>query len=365
MAISIVSSPNNASKVNALIRDISGAMTLAEIRSAYLDAASQVISAEGIGFYRLGRMSGDAPLEISSNLDPQFLHDYEKVGRADDPVLQYVIEHRVPVDSGRLRRIEWDRCGSREVLSQAKLKHSMQAPLLQDDRVVGTINFARSGLQPFTDEELSTAKMLSEHLGIALERAHRFDSVHSRVVLLERALERSARAAMVCSPDGTPLFVSSRATDLLGFSFNDAVPRGLAAQVLDLVRALASAGGRAHTSHIEDPGSHRRLVLKIQGLRASDSYVCFIYADPGTEPAGMPKVDVLSAREQEIAEMVARGLTTNEIATRAFISASTVKHHLKRIFAKLGVTTRASLVQTMWAMQGEDVSGESFSDEPR
>lgn len=52
----------------------------------------------------------------------------------------------------------------------------------------------------------------------------------------------------------------------------------------------------------------------------------------------------LSPREQEIARMVAKGHTNQAIADVLGISAWTVSTHLRRIFAKLGVNSRAAMV---------------------
>jgi DNA-binding NarL/FixJ family response regulator len=53
---------------------------------------------------------------------------------------------------------------------------------------------------------------------------------------------------------------------------------------------------------------------------------------------------VLSAREVEVLELVARGTTNREAAAQLFISEATVKTHLLHIYAKLGVPDRASAV---------------------
>ena len=52
----------------------------------------------------------------------------------------------------------------------------------------------------------------------------------------------------------------------------------------------------------------------------------------------------LSPREREIARMVARGYTNKTIAQVLEISLWTVSTHLRRVFAKLGVTNRAAMV---------------------
>jgi DNA-binding NarL/FixJ family response regulator len=49
----------------------------------------------------------------------------------------------------------------------------------------------------------------------------------------------------------------------------------------------------------------------------------------------------LSAREAEIMDLIASGMTNQQIAAACFISEKTVKNHINRIFAKLHSTTRA------------------------
>jgi DNA-binding NarL/FixJ family response regulator len=49
----------------------------------------------------------------------------------------------------------------------------------------------------------------------------------------------------------------------------------------------------------------------------------------------------LSAREAEIMDLIASGMTNQQIAATCFISEKTVKNHINRIFAKLHSTSRA------------------------
>ena len=55
-------------------------------------------------------------------------------------------------------------------------------------------------------------------------------------------------------------------------------------------------------------------------------------------------LDVLTDREREVLELLARGLTNKAIGDRLVITPNTVKRHLKSIFEKLEVHTRAAAV---------------------
>lgn len=64
--------------------------------------------------------------------------------------------------------------------------------------------------------------------------------------------------------------------------------------------------------------------------------------------AGPPEnTGPLTRREREIADLVATGLTNQEIATRLFVSRRTVESHLSHIFPKLNVRTRSALAHQL------------------
>jgi LuxR family maltose regulon positive regulatory protein len=68
------------------------------------------------------------------------------------------------------------------------------------------------------------------------------------------------------------------------------------------------------------------------------------WAGQGRAAATDGLAEPLSAREQEVLHLLAAGLINEEIARRLFVTAGTVKTHLKSIYGKLGVHTRTEAV---------------------
>ncbi len=80
-----------------------------------------------------------------------------------------------------------------------------------------------------------------------------------------------------------------------------------------------------------------------------------VFEPPGTEePVGLdpsadigPDLDPLTAREVEIARLVAKGCSNKEVGQFLDLSHWTVAAHLKTTFLKLGIQRRAELVYAL------------------
>jgi DNA-binding NarL/FixJ family response regulator len=80
------------------------------------------------------------------------------------------------------------------------------------------------------------------------------------------------------------------------------------------------------------PSTTRRLIDRFAPLLPTDA------ADVAPDLSG------LTAREREVLALIAQGLSNTEIAVRLFVSEATVKTHVGRVLAKLGLRDRVQAV---------------------
>ena len=102
------------------------------------------------------------------------------------------------------------------------------------------------------------------------------------------------------------------------------------------VRELVRQAGR---------GISREAIVELAGI--GDGYELNIYGgDPPlalARPRRSPVFSGLTAREREVATLIARGDGNGEIAAKLVISEATVKDHVHNILRKSGLKTRAAV----------------------
>lgn len=348
-------SPRGQARLHEFAGALQSAITRDEVSAAYLDRVSLVVPADGIGLYELDPASG-AVCDVAAAVRGDFLGAYEEFGRNDDPVLAFVVEHKRAIDSSRAVEPEtWEQCGARSALDLAGYVHSLEAPVQVSGMMFGTINFARTANDPaFSDQDLVGARLASEQLGLALERAFRYEMMGERSSVLEHALDRMPQAIVVTDRDDQVLYRNRAARNTWGESvlptaqLNCTDPIGAA--IGELLADLKENRKRALSRNVTDPELEARAIVKTSVLSEKDGTAVSLIYSVDTMSAGnrLPIWDALSKREQQIAQLVSEGLTTKQIAQTAFISENTVKQHLKRVFAKTEVRNRAELVQLIW-----------------
>ncbi len=113
----------------------------------------------------------------------------------------------------------------------------------------------------------------------------------------------------------------------------------------DLRRALEYAAPEGYVRTFVDEGAPLADLLRKLGDEkgyAGELLPAFEVHAARTVPGAHPDlVEPLSERELEVLQVMAEGLTYNEIAERLFVSINTVRYHVKNIYSKLGVDNRA------------------------
>lgn len=110
----------------------------------------------------------------------------------------------------------------------------------------------------------------------------------------------------------------------------DAIMAGASGYVLkqirgsDLVSAVRTV---ASGQSMLDPATTARLMRSLR-------------ADPAENPGVSPELASLSPRERDILALIGEGLTNREIGKKLYLSEKTVKNHISRLLAKLGVQRR-------------------------
>jgi LuxR family maltose regulon positive regulatory protein len=127
-----------------------------------------------------------------------------------------------------------------------------------------------------------------------------------------------------------------------------------AVQLLGDALALAEPGGFIRTFVDEGPPM-ARLLYEALNLEIAPDYVRRLLAafptkepertDPSkTHAPHTELIERLSEREIEVLQLIAQGLTNQEVATRLYLSLHTVKVHAHNIYGKLGVKNRTQAV---------------------
>ena len=106
-----------------------------------------------------------------------------------------------------------------------------------------------------------------------------------------------------------------------------------------LIQNMMNSGA---SGYVLKNASQRELLDAIEAIAQGKEYL-------SDEVAAILKTDesapVVTRREKEVLELLADGLTNNEIAEKLFVSAATVDTHRKSLIAKLGAKNTPELIK--------------------
>jgi DNA-binding NarL/FixJ family response regulator len=130
----------------------------------------------------------------------------------------------------------------------------------------------------------------------------------------------------------------------------DTGPKVLILTTFDLDRYVYAALAAGASGFLLKDVSPEHLVASVRLIRTGDALLAPTitrrlverFVQPDAPPT--PDLDVLTRREREVLTLIARGAANGELAAQLRLSEATVKTHVTRILAKLGLRDRVQAV---------------------
>jgi DNA-binding CsgD family transcriptional regulator len=148
----------------------------------------------------------------------------------------------------------------------------------------------------------------------------------------------------------------ANAVNILQQAVNGFARLGLRLEVaqarLELARALAP---QSPPAAIETARHARNELEGLGASRESDAAAALMRSLGARGRAGPRSLGSLSRRETEVLRLLGEGLSNREIAVRLFISPKTAEHHVGRIYAKLGLKSRAEAAAYAVRYLGDEI----------
>jgi DNA-binding CsgD family transcriptional regulator len=259
----------------------------------------------------------------------------------------------------------------RDLLTPAGIGPELRSAFVADGATWGALILVRRAGQPeFAEAEVELLASASSLFARAVRRG----LVAEASAPAETAPE--APGLVELDAEGGLIRASSSAEPLLAELSGTTAQDGVRASALQAVAsATRSAGRELPSATVRTPGG-RWLVLhggRMGSPREGTVAVFLQRAHPTLVAPLLLKAYGLTAREQDVAQLVLHGATAVQAAQRLSISPHTVNDHLKAIFEKTGARTRGELSATLFfgehlpRIEHEVAIGDdaSFVDAPR
>ncbi len=260
---------------------------------------------------------------------------------ADDNTFAQLARRRVPVATleqatrGNVARS----ARYRDLLMPAGIPHELRAAFVVRGRVWGAVHLARrerSGA--FTQHDVDALAHVAGAIALGIRASLRFDAAR-------RATGTDAPGLVVLDARDAVELITPPARELLGVLGATAAgyrEGQLPAAVLALVGFLRAQAAAANVVTVPSPEGWITLHASVAG---GGRVAVVLERSSGSHAAPLRlEMHNATAREREVAALVARGLSNAEIAETLVLSHHTVTDHVKSLFEKLEVANRQELV---------------------
>lgn len=232
----------------------------------------------------------------------------------------------------------------RELLQPSGIPHELRAAFVLRGRVWGAVHVARreeSGA--FTQRDAEVLAKVAPLIAEGIRGSLRFDAAR-------RASGAEAPGLIVLDPGGKVEILTPPALPLLallGGSEFDPDREELPAPVQALAAFVRSQETTPESGNVVTvPGRHGWMTLHASRPDPAVDRVAIVIEVATGPRAATVRLEAhgATAREREVATLMARGMTNSEIAETMVVSPHTVRDHVKSLYEKLGVGSRQELV---------------------
>ena len=230
----------------------------------------------------------------------------------------------------------------RDVLEPAGIPFELRAAFVNRGRCWGAVHIARrEHRRDFTADDAAVLASVTAVIADGIRTSIRFDAAR-------QTRDGSAPGLVVLGPTNDVELITPPAQELLALMQSPAlatVPSPVLAlagftrsrsrapdRQPDTVAVPTSSGWITLHASLPEGGADGRVAIVLERT-----------ASPQTTAIRLEAHGV-TAREREIATLLAHGLTNPEIAARLVLSLYTVQDHIKNLFEKTGVSSRQELV---------------------
>ena len=255
-----------------------------------------------------------------------------------------------------------------EVLRPQDMAHNFMVPLAASQEFQVGFNICRSERQgPFEADALRLFSQLYPHLRRALLLGFRLDGYKALQSAAFHVLDRLSAGFIILDRATRVLFANAAARSIASDGGALRLRNGSVVgayptygQQLERLIQAAVRGMPVATMSIPHPQDDRvftvlassirsRDIDRFSGLGMRDPAVMLVITDP-LRPLDIPAEWIMDAygltqAEANVALASASGASIPEIAQRLSVSPNTVKTHLRRVFAKTGVSRQAELAR--------------------
>jgi DNA-binding CsgD family transcriptional regulator len=232
----------------------------------------------------------------------------------------------------------------RDLLEPSGIPHELRAAFVLRGRVWGAVHVARREASgPFTQRDADVLAQVAPVIAEGIRSSLRFDAAR-------RIAGSEAPGLIVLDPAGEVEILTPPARPLLAIlSGKDFDPeRGeLPASVQALAAFVLNQGSTAGAGNVVTvPGQDGWVTLHASRPDPANDRVAIVIEVATGPRAATVRLEAhgATAREREVATLIARGLTNSEIAEALVVSPHTVRDHVKSLFEKLDVSSRQELV---------------------